>query len=80
MVRGYGYREDLAALRSYIRDVRPVLVGVAGGADALLDAGYVPDVVIGDMDSISDRALDLIRRPRRAATPRGAGARSSRRA
>jgi uncharacterized membrane-anchored protein len=68
VVRGYGYREDLAALRSYIRDVRPVIVGVDGGADALLDAGYVPDVVIGDMDSISDRALELIRRPRRIPT------------
>jgi uncharacterized membrane-anchored protein len=68
VVRGTSYREDLAALRSYIRDVRPVLVGVDGGADALLDAGHVPDVVIGDMDSISDRALDLIRRPRRAPT------------
>jgi uncharacterized membrane-anchored protein len=60
VVRGYGYREDLAALRSYIRDVKPVLLGVDGGADALLDAGYVPDVVIGDMDSISDRALSQI--------------------
>ena len=68
VVRGYGYREDLAALRPYIRDVRPVLVGVDGGADALLDAGYVPDVVIGDMDSISDRALDQIRRPWRDPT------------
>jgi uncharacterized membrane-anchored protein len=61
VVRGYGYREDLAALRSYIGDVKPVLVGVDGGADALLDAGYVPDVVIGDMDSVSDRALQLAR-------------------
>jgi uncharacterized membrane-anchored protein len=68
VVRGYGYREDLAALRSYIRDVKPVIVGVDGGADALLDAGYVPDVVIGDMDSISDRALGLMRRPRRVPT------------
>jgi uncharacterized membrane-anchored protein len=41
---------------------------VDGGADALLDAGYTPDVVIGDMDSISDRALELIRRPRRVPT------------
>ena len=57
VVRGYGYREDLAALGSYIRDVKPVLVGVDGGADALLDAGYSPDVVIGDMDSVSDQAL-----------------------
>ena len=68
VVRGYGYREDLAALRSYIRDVKPVLVGVDGGADALIDAGYSPDVVIGDMDSISDRALELINRPRRVPT------------
>jgi uncharacterized membrane-anchored protein len=68
VVRGYGYREDLAALRSYIRDVRPVLVGVDGGADALLAAGYTPDVVIGDMDSISDRALELLRRPQRRPT------------
>jgi uncharacterized membrane-anchored protein len=65
VVRGYGYREDLAALRAYIRDVRPVLVGVDGGADALLDAGYAPDVVIGDMDSVSDRALAIAAGPRR---------------
>jgi uncharacterized membrane-anchored protein len=68
VVRGYGYREDLAALRSYIRDVKPLLMGVDGGADALLDAGYTPDVVIGDMDSISDRALALIARRRRTPT------------
>ncbi|MEX0756241.1 MAG: putative cytokinetic ring protein SteA [Actinomycetota bacterium] len=59
VVRGYRYREDLAALRSYIRDARPVLVGVDGGADALLDEGYVPDLVVGDMDSVSDEALAL---------------------
>ena len=65
VVRGYGYRQDLAALGSYIRDVRPVLVGVDGGADALLDAGYTPDVVIGDMDSVSDATLEIARRPGR---------------
>ncbi|MEO8292196.1 MAG: putative cytokinetic ring protein SteA [Actinomycetota bacterium] len=64
VVRGYDYREDLAALRGYIRDIRPVLVGVDGGADALLDEGYRPDLIIGDMDSVSDRAL-LLGRPRR---------------
>lgn len=68
VVRGYGYREDLAALRSYIRDEKPLLMGVDGGADALLDAGYTPDVVIGDMDSISDRALALLARQRRTPT------------
>src|SRR6266496_244918 len=57
VVRGYDYKEDLAALRSYIRELRPVLVGVDGGADALLEAGYRPDLIVGDMDSVSDRAL-----------------------
>jgi uncharacterized membrane-anchored protein len=59
VVRGYSYREDLAALRPYIRDAHPVLVGVDGGADALLDEGYVPDLIVGDMDSVSDEALEL---------------------
>jgi uncharacterized membrane-anchored protein len=59
VVRGYNYMEDLAVLRPYIRDVRPVLVGVDGGADALIDAGYRPDLIVGDMDSVSDRALRM---------------------
>ncbi|MFN2589455.1 MAG: putative cytokinetic ring protein SteA [Actinomycetota bacterium] len=57
VVRGYNYREDLAALRSYIREVRPVLIGVDGGADALMQEGYRPDLVVGDMDSVSEAAL-----------------------
>jgi uncharacterized membrane-anchored protein len=57
VVRGYRYREDLRALRPYIREYRPVLLAVDGGADALLQAGYRPDVIIGDMDSVSDDAL-----------------------
>jgi len=57
VVRGYDYREDLAVLRPYIREYRPLLVGVDGGADALLEAGYRPDLVVGDMDSVTDEAL-----------------------
>src|SRR5579875_2521347 len=57
VVRGYHHREDLATLRSYIRETRPALIGVDGGADALLEAGYRPDIILGDMDSVSDRAL-----------------------
>jgi uncharacterized membrane-anchored protein len=57
VVRGYHYREDLAMLRSYIQENRPVLVGVDGGADAILDAGWRPDMIVGDMDSVSDKAL-----------------------
>jgi uncharacterized membrane-anchored protein len=57
VVRGYNYKEDLAALRSFIREVRPVLVGVDGGADALLEEGYRPHLIVGDMDSVSEKAL-----------------------
>jgi uncharacterized membrane-anchored protein len=57
VVRGYDYKEDLHALRSYIRDYRPVLIGVDGGADALIEAGYQPDMIVGDMDSVSDDSL-----------------------
>jgi uncharacterized membrane-anchored protein len=57
VVRGYHYKEDLAALRPYIRELRPVLVGVDGGADALREEGYKPDIVLGDMDSVSEKGL-----------------------
>lgn len=57
VVRGYHYKEDLKQLSAYIRDYRPVLVGVDGGADAILEAGFTPDMIIGDMDSVSDKAL-----------------------
>jgi uncharacterized membrane-anchored protein len=57
VVRGYNYREDLASLRPYIREYRPVLIGVDGGADALRAAGYKPDLIVGDMDSVSEEAL-----------------------
>jgi uncharacterized membrane-anchored protein len=57
VVRGYDYKEDLVALRPYIREYRPVLIGVDGGADALVENGYVPDLIVGDMDSVKDETL-----------------------
>ncbi|MHB1017601.1 MAG: putative cytokinetic ring protein SteA [Coriobacteriia bacterium] len=57
VVRGYDYKEDLRTLIPYVRETKPVLIGVDGGADALLDAGFKPDIIIGDMDSVSDNAL-----------------------
>jgi uncharacterized membrane-anchored protein len=57
VARGPGMKRDLRIVKPYIRDFRPVLVGVDGGADALIQAGYKPDVIVGDMDSVSDGAL-----------------------
>jgi len=61
VARGPGYKRDLRIVRPYIRDFKPVLVAVDGGADALLEAGYRPDVIVGDMDSVSDGALRAAR-------------------
>ena len=57
VVRGKDYKADLDAIQSYIAEVKPILIGVDGGGDALLEYGYKPDMVIGDMDSISDECL-----------------------
>ena len=57
VVRGDRHRRDLKALRAYIRDVRPIIVAVDGGADGVLEAGLKPDLILGDMDSAGDAAL-----------------------
>jgi uncharacterized membrane-anchored protein len=57
VVRGYDYKADLDVLRPYIREFKPVLIGVDGGADALVETGYTPDIIIGDMDSVTDDVL-----------------------
>ena len=57
VVRGTHHKDDLAVLRPYIREYRPVCIGVDGGADALLEGGHKPDIIVGDMDSVSDEAL-----------------------
>jgi uncharacterized membrane-anchored protein len=54
VVRGAGCENDLAALSNYISYYKPVIIGVDGGADILLNNGYTPDILIGDMDSVSD--------------------------
>jgi len=57
VARAGSWREDLRALRPYLRDHRPVLVGVDAGADAVLEAGHRLDVVVGDLAAVSERAL-----------------------
>jgi uncharacterized membrane-anchored protein len=59
VVRGVDHKRDLKALRPYIRDVKPVIVAVDGGADALVEHGMRADMIVGDMDSVSDRTLRL---------------------
>lgn len=57
VVRGYDHKADLAALGAYVREVKPLLIAVDGGADALMDFGMKPDMIIGDMDSVTTEAL-----------------------
>ncbi len=57
VVRGEGYKDDLALMRGYLTDYKPVLIAVDGAADALLEIGHRPDIILGDMDSVSDTAL-----------------------
>ena len=57
VARGGGALADLRALHSFVRDRRPVLVAVDGGADVMAEAGLEGEVIVGDMDSVSDRAL-----------------------
>ena len=77
VVRGHDYREDLAALKrsGYLREVKPVTIGVDGGADALLELGLKPDMIIGDFDSVSERALRCGAELDRPRVPRWPGAR-----
>jgi len=59
VVRGVDHKRDLRALRPYMRDVKPVIVAVDGGADALVENGFRANMIVGDMDSVSDRTLRM---------------------
>ncbi|GDY33610.1 putative cytokinetic ring protein SteA [Gandjariella thermophila] len=57
--------EELRALRGYLREHRPVLVGVDRGAEILHAAGHKPGLIVGDPDGVPTEIL-------RAAARRGA--------
>lgn len=57
VTRGYHYREDLDMLRAYAREMNPVVIAVDGAADACIERGIRPDIILGDMDSVSQSAL-----------------------
>lgn len=58
VVRGINYKEDLEAIKSYIYEMDPIIIAVDGGADACLEQGYIPDLIVGDMDSVTVKALN----------------------
>jgi uncharacterized membrane-anchored protein len=55
------YDGDLGLLKEYLRQHRPVLVGVDDGADLLLERGLRPDVVVGQPEALSDAAVRVAR-------------------
>ncbi len=57
VVRGSEFKKDLEAIQQYIREQKPVLIAVDGGADALIENGFQPNIILGDMDSVTDTAL-----------------------
>ncbi|HHU68747.1 MAG TPA: hypothetical protein GXZ31_00405 [Thermoanaerobacterales bacterium] len=57
VVRGRDYKKDLYTIKSYIQEKKPILIGVDGGGDAIMEFGLKPNIIIGDMDSISDKCL-----------------------
>ena len=59
VARGKDYKKDLSAVKNYIKEKKPILIGVDGGGDTLMEFGYIPDIIVGDMDSISDKCLKL---------------------
>ncbi|MFW5981610.1 MAG: putative cytokinetic ring protein SteA [Halanaerobiaceae bacterium] len=62
VVRGSNYKDDLQAIDSYVREMNPIIIAVDGGADACLEFGYCPDIIVGDMDSVSDKALYMCKK------------------
>ena len=57
VVRGDGYEDDLEQLGLFLREQNPAVIAVDGAADALIARGVRPDIILGDMDSVSDAGL-----------------------
>lgn len=54
---GYNHIADLAALKHFIREYHPVLIGVEAGADALRAAGHKPHLIVGDPYQVQTETL-----------------------
>jgi uncharacterized membrane-anchored protein len=49
---------DLRALKPFIKEYQPLLIGVGSGADVLRKAGYRPQLIVGDPNKMS---IDVLR-------------------
>ncbi|MGH3867739.1 MAG: putative cytokinetic ring protein SteA [Pseudonocardiaceae bacterium] len=54
---GYNHTAELAALKHFIREYHPVLIGVEAGADALRAAGHRPHLIVGDPYQVNTDTL-----------------------
>jgi uncharacterized membrane-anchored protein len=54
---GTDAEEDLKALKPFIKEYQPVLVGVGAGADILQKAGYHPSLIVGNPEQMSADVL-----------------------
>ncbi|WOC13881.1 hypothetical protein MP11Mi_29920 [Gordonia sp. MP11Mi] len=57
VAEGSGRAADLKALKPFIKEYQPVMVGVGVGADTLMKAGYRPALIVGDPEEISTETL-----------------------
>lgn len=54
---GAQHRKDLAAIKRYLRDHRPVIIAVGDAGDAALKYASSPDLIMGDLEGVSDDVL-----------------------
>ena len=57
VAEGPAAEADLKALKPFIKEYQPVLVGVGSGADVLHKAGYRAQLIVGDPGNISTETL-----------------------
>jgi len=57
VTRGIDFKKDIKAIKNYIFEVKPIIIAVDGAADALIEEGFLPHIILGDMDSVSEKAL-----------------------
>jgi len=54
---GPDHAADLKKLKPFIKEYQPIMVGVDGGADTLMDMGYRPDLIVGDPEGMRAATL-----------------------